>query len=72
MSQQLSAAAAAALITCTRGEVATLVKKNSQCEPRRWTSSLVRSHTLVQTQISGGTSGVDGEAHIAKAHQERE
>ena len=63
--QQLSAAMAAALITCTRGEVATLV-------PRRWTSSLVRSHTLVQTQISGGTSGVDGEAHIAKAHQERE
>ena len=47
-------------------------KKNSQCEPRRWTSSLVRSHTLVQTQISGGTSGVDGEAHIAKAHQERD
>ena len=45
------------------------VKKNSQCEPWRWTSSLVRSHTLVQTQISRGTSGVDGEAHIAKAHQ---
>ena len=34
--------------------------KNSQCEhPEIWTSSLVRSHALVQTQISGGTSGVD-------------
>ena len=44
-------------------------KKNSQREPWRWTSSLVRSHALVQTQISGGTSCVDGEAHIAKAHQ---
>ena len=47
-------------------------KKNSQCEPRRWTSSLVRSHAIVHAQTSGGTSGVDGEAHIAKAHQERE
>ena len=65
--QQLSAAMAAALITCTNAG-----KKNSQCEPRRWTSSLARSHTLVQTQISGGTSGVDGEAHITRAHQERE
>ena len=32
---------------------------------------MVRSHKLVQTQSSGGTSGVDGEARIAKAHQER-
>ena len=47
-------------------------KKNSQCEPRRWTSSLARSHALVQTQISGGTGGVDGEARIAKTYQERE
>ena len=47
-------------------------KKNSQCEPWRWTSRLVRSHALVQTQISGGRSGVDGEAYIAKAYQERE
>ena len=47
-------------------------KKNSQCEPRRRTSSLASSHAMVQTQISGGTSGGDGEAHIAKAHQERE
>ena len=70
--QHLSAAMEDSLITCTRGEVANAGKKNSQCEPWRWTSSLVRSHTLVQTQISGGTSGVDGEAHIAKAHQERE
>ena len=47
-------------------------QKNSQCEPRRWTSSSVRSHAVVQAQISDGTSCVDGEAHIAKAHQERE
>ena len=47
-------------------------KKNSQCEPWRWTSSLVRSLTLIQTQISGGTSCVDGETHIAKAYQECE
>ena len=47
-------------------------KKNSQCEPWRWTSSLVRSHAMVQTPISGGASGVDGETHIAQAHQERE
>ena len=47
-------------------------KKNYQCEPWRWTSSFVRSHTLVQTQISGGASGVDGESHIAQANQERE
>ena len=67
---QLSAAMAAAPIHPRRGGNAG--KKNTQCEPRRWTPSLVRSHTLVQTQISGGTSGVDGEAHIAKAHQERE
>ena len=47
-------------------------KKNSQCEPWRWTSSLVRNHAMVQTQISGGASGVDGETDIAQAHQERE
>ena len=27
---------------------------------------------LVQSQISGGMSGVDGEVHTAKANQERE
>ena len=47
-------------------------KENSQCEPWRRTSSMARSHAMVQTQISGGTSGVDGEAHIPKLHQERE
>ena len=57
--QQLGETMAASLITCTRGEVATLV-------------NLVRSHTFVQTQISGGRSGVDGEAHITKANQQRE
>ena len=70
--QQLSAAVAAAPITCTRGEVAIAGKEDSQCEPWRRTSSLARSHAMVQAQISGGTGCVDGEAHIAKAHQERE
>ena len=46
-------------------------KEDSQCEPWRRTSSLPRSHSTVQAQISGGTGCVDGEAHIAKAHQER-
>ena len=27
---------------------------------------------MEQTQISGGASGIDGEAHFATAHQERE
>ena len=56
----------------TRGKVATLVRRIFSVFPLRWTSSLFRGHALVQSQISGGTSGVDGEAHIAKAHQERE
>ena len=33
---------------------------------------MVRSDAMIQTQISGGASGVDGKSHIAKAHQERE
>ena len=41
-------------------------KKDSQCEPCKRTSSLACSHAMVQSQISGGTSGVDGGAHIAK------
>ena len=57
----------AALITCTRGEVATLVR-------RILSVSLgdTRSHAMVQAQIGGGTSCVDGEGHSAKAYQERE
>ena len=66
--QQLSAAMAAAL--CTRGEVATLVRRI--LSPWRRAPSLARSHAMVQAQISGGTCCVDGETHIAKAHQERE
>ena len=42
-------------------------KKNSQCEPWRWTSSLVRSHAVVQTQISGGASAVDGDSYRPSA-----
>ena len=67
--QQLSAAVAAALITCTRGEVATLARIILSVSPRDGRQAWHRSHTLVHTQISGGTGGVDGEAHIAKAHQ---
>ena len=70
--QHLSAAMAAAPITCTRGEVATLVRRIVSVSPGRWASSLVRSHAMVQTQISGRASSVDGETHIAQAHQERE
>ena len=47
-------------------------EEDSQREPWRRTSSLARSHAMVQAQISGGTGCVDGEAHIAKAYQERE
>ena len=71
--QQLRGAAAAALTTCTRGEVATLVRRILSVSPGDGLqSSLVRSRAMVQTQISGGTSGVDGETHIAQAHQESE
>ena len=70
--QQLSAAIAAALITCIRGEVATLVKRILSVSPG---DGLQAWHAVTQwflTQISGGTGRVDGETHIAKAHQERE
>ena len=69
--QRLSAAMAAALITCTRrgGKAG---EENSQCEPWRRAPSLARSHAMVQAQVSGGTGCVDGEARIAKAYQERE
>ena len=69
--QQLSAAMAAAPITCTR-RGGNAGEEDSQCERWRRTSSLARSHAMVQAQISGGASGVDGETHIAQAHQERE
>ena len=69
--QQPGAAMAAALITCTCGEVATLVRR-ILCEPWRRTSSLVRSHAMVQTKISCGASGVCGETHIWQADLERE
>ena len=73
MLQQLSAAMAAARITCTRGEVGTAGKEElSAVSPGDRTPSLARSHAMVQTRISGGTSGVNGEARIAKTHQERE
>ena len=63
---------AAALITCTRGEVATLVRRILSVSPGDGLQACSRSHAMVQAQISGGTGCVDGEAHIAKAHQERE
>ena len=69
--QQLSAAMAAAPITCTR-RGGNAGEEDSQCERWRRTSSLARSHAMVQAQISGGAGGVDGETHIAQAHQERE
>ena len=47
-------------------------EEDSQRESRRWASSLVCSHAMVQTQISGGASGVNGDTNIAQAHQKRE
>ena len=69
--QQLCAAMAAALITCTRGEVATLVRRILSVSPGNGLQAWF-AVTLVQTKISGGTSGFDCEAHVAKAHLERE
>ena len=62
---------AAALITCTRGEVATLVRRILSVSPG---DGLQAWHAVTQwfKPRSGGTGCVDGEAHIAKAYQERE
>ena len=70
--QQLSAAMAAALITCTRGEVATLVRRILSVSPEMDFKLGSQSHAGSNPDQCGGTSGVDGEAHIATAHQERE
>ena len=70
--QQLSAAMAAALITCTRGEVATLARKILSVSPGDGFQAWFAVTHWFKPEISGGTSDVDGEAHIAKAHQERE
>ena len=67
--QQLSAAVAASLITSTRGEVATVERRILSVSPG---DGLQSWHAMLQAQISGGIGCVDGEAHIAKAHQERE
>ena len=71
--QQLCAAMAAASNYVHPWRGSNACKEKSQRESGRWTSSLVRSHAMVlQTQISGGASGIDGKTHIAQAHQERE
>ena len=63
---------AAALITCTRGEVATLVRRRLSVSPGDGLQAWHAVKQWFQAQVSGGTSGVDGKTHIATAHQERE
>ena len=41
-------------------------EKDSQCEQWRRAPNLAHSHAMVQAQIGGGTSCVDGEAHVAE------
>ena len=66
--QQLSAAVAAALFTCTRGEVATLVRRILSVSP----GDGLQACRAVTQWLSPDQWCVDGEAHISKAHQERE
>ena len=69
--QQLSAALAAALITCTRGEVATLVRRilsvslGDGLQAWHAVTHWFKPRSVVEQAASM-------EAHIAKAHQERE
>ena len=45
-------------------------EKDSQCEPWRRTPSLACCHAMVEAQISGGTSRINGATHLTQAHQE--
>ena len=46
--------------------------EDPQCRPRKRTPRLARSHTVVQTPISGRTGIVVRTGHITQAHEENE
>ena len=68
--QQLSASMAAALVPCTRGEVAIPMRRVVSEDPGN--GLLACSYTMVQTLICVRASIVNGTTHIAQAHEERE
>ena len=52
--------------------IETLVKRYQDVFPQKWTPRLARSHTMVQTPISGSACTNRGTANITQAHEERE
>ena len=51
------------------GEVTTLVRRLLSVDFGSGLPRLTCEHTVVQSQIGGGASCVDGASHIAQAHQ---